>query len=112
MSEVNIEGIDKAELLAALYNGSRPMGAGWLQARDGQMTAEQAREAIESGDDSSRMFGKNEMGNRSLYFDYLHGRPLKIDLKYDVMRTALYNRDNGAGAAERIVEGLRKKESA
>ena len=104
--EVSIAGLDKAALLAALYNGSRPMGMGWLQAREGVMTVEQARAEIEAGDDSSRMFGKE----RELYFDYLRGRPLKVDLSGDVLRTWLYNRHNGTNAAERIVAKLRAEQ--
>jgi hypothetical protein len=110
MNDINIEGLDKAELLAALYNGSRPMGMGMFQARPGHMTIEHARECIGVGDDSGRMFPNAP--RRELYFDYLYGRPLKIDLGGNVLRTGLYNRDNGDGAAERIVEGLRQKQAA
>lgn len=105
--EINIVGIDKAELLAALYNNSRPMGMGFLQARDGIMTKEEAQKAIEVGDDSSRMFGKREeLGTRHLYFDYLFGRPLKIDISGDTVRPWGYDRDNGQGAVARIVAKL------
>lgn len=106
---VDIKGIDKAELLAALYNGSRPMGMGFLRAQPGNMTTEEAREAIGAGDDHKRDFGAQRGG---LYFDYLHGRPLKIEIGGDTLRTALYNRDNGSGAAERIVSTLRKQREA
>jgi hypothetical protein len=114
MSEaIDIKGIDKAELLAALYNNSRPMGSGFLQAIPGDMTVEQARKEIESGDDSSRMFGKNRCGNRELYFDYLRGRPLKSDISGDTFDPWGYDRDNGGkGAAARIVEALRAKQKA
>jgi len=106
--EISIAGLDKAEVLAALYNHSRPMGMGVFQAKVGDMTVEEARKEIELGDDHDRAFGKR----RELYFDYLRGRPLKIDLSGDTLRTALYNRDNGNGAAERIIEGLRKAAAA
>lgn len=114
MSEaIDIKGIDKAELLAALYNNSRPMGMGFLQAREGVMTVEQARAEIESGDDSSRMFGKNSAGNRELYFDYLRGRPLKSNLGGDTFDPWGYDRDNGGtGTAARIIARLREKQSA
>jgi hypothetical protein len=111
MSEaVSIKGIDKAALLAALYNHSRPMGMGIMQARRGDMTIEEARQQIDIGDDSKRMFGSR--AGRDLYFDYVWGRPLKIDISGDELRTALYNRDNGQGAAERIVEKLRSEVAA
>ena len=91
---MNIEGIDKAELLTALYNGSRQQGMGFIHERGrSDMSVEEARAELRTGE---------------TYFDYLHGRVLKIDLSSDDLNTALYNRDNGAGAAERIIERLRK----
>lgn len=91
---MNIEGLDKAEVLAALYNGSRQQGMGFLQTRGAEgMTVEQAREEL----------AKNEYG----YFDYLHGRVMKISLLGDELDTWLYNRDNGRGAAEEIIGALR-----
>ncbi len=108
MSEVNIAGLDKAELLAALYNRSGPVGMGYLRAKKGDMTVEEAREMLTRGDDHQRDFNCRRPDER-LYFDYLHGRPLKIHLGGDVLRTHLYNRDNGAGMAETIVEELRLK---
>ena len=91
---MNIAGLDKAEVLAALFNGSHQRGLGFLQARGATgMTVGQAREEIAS--------------NERMYFDYLHGRVMKIDLRDDELRTAAYNRDIGQGAAESIIEGLR-----
>lgn len=107
---VSIAGLDKAALLMVLYNGSCPQGAGWLQARRGNMTLEQAREAVGHRDDSSRRFGKDRRGNRDLYFDYVFGRPLKIDLSGDTMDTWLYDRDNGKGSAARLIDELRVSE--
>jgi hypothetical protein len=92
--KMNIAGLDKAEVLAALYNGSRQQGMGFLQTRGAEgMTVEQAREELAN--------------NERLYFDYLHGRVMKISLRGDELNTALYNRDNGQGAAEAIIEALR-----
>ena len=91
---MNIAGLDKAEVLAALYNGSRQQGMGFLQTRGAEdMTVEQAREEL----------AKNERG----HFDYLHGRVMKIDLRGDELETWLYDRDNGQGAAEAIIDALR-----
>lgn len=89
---MNIAGLDKAEVLAALYNGSRQQGMGFLHKRGGEeMTVEQAQVEL-----------KNET-----YFDYLYGRVMKIDLCGDEVNTGLYNRDNGQGAAEAIINALR-----
>jgi hypothetical protein len=91
MTENNIKGLDKAELLAALYNASKVQGLGFLQAIDGQMTKAEAATQLES----------------ETYFDYLHGKVMKVDLSGDTMQTFLYNRDNGPDAAERVIERLR-----
>lgn len=92
---MNIAGRDKAAVLAALYNGSRQQGMGFLSGRGHfQMTVDQAREEIDAR-------------GKDLYFDYLHGRVMKINLSGDEVDTALYNRDNGYMAAERIIENLR-----
>lgn len=75
---MNIAGLDKAEVLAALYNGSRQQGMGFIHARGAlEMTTEQAREEIAN--------------NNQMYFDYLHGRVMKISLRGDELQTALYN---------------------
>ncbi|GAG30986.1 unnamed protein product, partial [marine sediment metagenome] len=38
------------------------------------------------------------------YFDYLKGRVMKINLSSDELRTALYDRDNGEGAAAQALD--------
>jgi hypothetical protein len=38
-----------------------------------------------------------------LYFDYVDGRCLKIDLRGDALDPRLYDRDNGEGAAARAL---------
>ena len=46
------------------------------------------------------------------YFDYLHGRVLKVDLSGDEFDERLYDRDCGEGAAQRAVDSVRaEKES-
>lgn len=89
---MDISGLDKAAVLAALYNASQQQGMGFMHARGARgMTVEQAREELSKQD----------------YFDYLHGRVMKISLAKDEVNTALYNRDNGYGAAERAVDAIR-----
>lgn len=105
MSKVDISGLDKAELFAALYNHAKPLGMGFLHYDPTVMTKEAAIKMMGAGDDSSRMFPG--IGGRPMYFDYVKGRPLKIDLSGDTLDTYLYNRDQGDNAAEKIVEKLR-----
>ena len=90
MSIVNITNLDKAAVLAALYNAAKPQGLGFLQYDPTPMSVEDAR-----------LLGTG-------YFDYLMGRVMKIDLRSDELRTDLYNRDNGAGAAEQALALLQQ----
>ena len=82
---MNIQGKDKAVILAALYNRARPQGMGLLHYDPQSMTVDEARAILQAG---------------NTYFDYLKGRVMKVDLATDDLQTALYNRDNGVDAAE------------
>jgi hypothetical protein len=90
---MDISGLNKAEVLAALFNGSRQQGMGIMDKRGTlEMPPEAAQQVL---DDSGTCF------------DYLYGRVMKIDLSGDELKTALYNRDNGHDAAEQIIDKLR-----
>lgn len=99
-NKINIAGLDKAEVLAALYNASRPLGMGFLNATAGDMSAEEARKYVDQGVKSE------------LYFDYLQGRVMKVDLAEDSLDPRLYDRDNGPGAAERALAPLLNEPTA
>lgn len=89
MSEsIDISGVDKAEVLAALYNASKPQGLGILHF------------------DPSKMHPKTAAGylEKNTYFDYLMGRVMKIDLSSDFLNPRLYDRDNGDNAARIALE--------
>lgn len=93
--EIDITGLDKAELLAALFNASRQQGLGLFDPRGhSPMTVETARECLDQ--------------TPSKYFDYLFGRVLKVDLSTNSLRPWLYDRDNGPGATLAVVNSLRK----
>lgn len=90
---MNIAGLSKPAVLAALFNASRHQGMGFLDERGAQpMTEAAAAEVIKSS---------------GMYFDYLYGRVMKIGIDGDDIETRLYDRDNGPGAAERAIEPLR-----
>ena len=103
-NNVITSGIPKAEVLAALYNNARSGFLGTLWAfldPEGQeeMSADEAEELI------------NE--SASLYFDYIGVRCLKVDLTNDNrFDPCLYDRENGAGAAESAIAPLRKMYAA
>ncbi len=86
---INIKGMSKARVLAALANATSPAGLGWLQAQ-GAVTETEAQKSIDRG-----------------CADYCAGRPIKIDFSGDEIDPRLYDRDAGQGAAARVVDGLR-----
>lgn len=94
---VSIEGLDKSEVLLALYNASRINGMGFLAAVD-HYGIEDARKDIEE---------MKTTFNGRLYFDYLHGRVIKTDISGDEFDPYLFDRDNSEGAAEKAIEALR-----
>lgn len=84
----NIKGLDKATILAALYNRSRPQGMGFFHADSAVMTRDEAADLL----------------RQSTHFDYLRGRVMKIDLSGESLRTGLYDRDLGIGAGLRALQ--------
>jgi len=93
---MDISKLDKAEVLAALYNRAQPQGMGFLHYTPEDMTVEEAQVVLDD---------LKEYGHRP-YFDYVKGRVMKVSLYNGDMSTALYNRDNGEGAAEQALEHL------
>lgn len=90
---IDITGLDKAEVLAILYNNAKPQGLGFLHYDPKDMTVEEARKALQT----------------ETYFDYHGGRVMKVDLSEDTFDPYLYNRDNGEGLAEKLIEELRSR---
>ena len=89
---VNTKGLRKSAVLAALYNASKPQGLGFLHFDPAPMTEEEAKELLQT----------------STYFDYIKGRIMKVDLSNDDgFEEWLYDRDNGNGAAQRVINQLR-----
>ena len=84
---IDLKQYDKAEVLAALYNHSKPQGMGVLHYDSANMTKKEAQECLKEYQD----------------FDYLKGRIMKVDLSGDELDPCLYDRDNGEGAAERAI---------
>ena len=87
-TKIDISGMNKAAVLAALYNAARPQGMGHLHYKPGAMTVERADALLKE----------------TTYFDYVGGRVMKVDLEGDVLSTRLYDRDNGENAAWRALE--------
>lgn len=90
---IDIGGLDKAAVLRALYTDARPQGMGFLHYDPKPMSVEEAQTLIEV---------------QGLYFDYLKGRVMKVNLAGDKLDPRLYDRDNGSGAAKKVIDFLRK----
>lgn len=111
ITAVDISGLSKAEVLAALFNATSPAGMGFLQAANGPqvMDVAYAERLIDAGNTATPDYGGINMpGRPELYFDYLYGRPLKLDLSDSSFNPSGFDRDNGGdGTAQRIIDRLR-----
>ena len=88
---INTRGLDRAKVLKALYDHAKRQGLGILQYTPGPLTIEEAEKLLEERD----------------RFDYVGGRVLKVDLKNpDCFCEALYDRDNGRGAARNAIASI------
>ena len=90
-NSISLEGLDKAAVLAALYNGAKPQGLGFLQYDPSPMRTEDAKALFAQG----------------TRFDYVQGRVLKVDLGKNTLDPRSYDHDNGSGAAEAAVNAVR-----
>lgn len=108
---VDISDLSKASVLAVLFNASAPAGMGFLQAANvpNVMTVEYAEELITHGNGITPDYGGFQIpGRDELAFDYLYGRPLKVNLTEDLFDPAGFDRNNGgAGTAQRLIDELR-----
>lgn len=91
---ISLVGLNKASVLAVLYNASKPQGMGFMHYDPAPMEHEKAERLLEMG----------------TYFDYLKGRVMKVDLSSDELDPRGYDRDNGQGTAERVIQALRDGE--
>jgi hypothetical protein len=89
---ISLEGLNKADVLAALYNVAKPLGMGFLHYDPQPMTTEEAQSILDSG---------------ATYFDYLKGRVMKVNLSGNDMNPGSFDRDNGAGSAATAIAALR-----
>ena len=86
---INIQGLDKAVVLKALHDNSKAQGMSFMHLRS--LSLEECQTIIDEG---------------NLYFDYLAGKVMKVDLKGDSFDPWGYDRDNGKGAAQKAVNSI------
>lgn len=89
---ISLKDLNKAEVLAVLYNASKPQGMGFMQYDSRPMTKDEAQKLLD---------------NKQTRFDYLKGRIMKVDLSSEELNVRGYDRDNGQGAAARAINSLR-----
>jgi hypothetical protein len=90
---VSTQDLVKKDVLAALYNSAKPQGMGFLHYDAAPMSPDEAQHILDEG---------------HTYFDYVKGRVMKVDLKNDSgFEEFLYDRDNGSGAADSVINRLR-----
>jgi len=87
---IDISTLNKADVLAALYNHSKPQGLGFIQFNPKDMTRDQAEALLVN----------------QQYFDYLYGRVMKVSILGDQLDPWLYDRDLGQGAAQRAIDSI------
>ncbi len=91
---ISIAGLDKASVLMVLFDRSKQQGMGFLDIRGSiPLTKEEAQEELTA--------------NSGMYFDYLRGRVMKVDISGDSFDPWGFDRDNGQGAAESAIASLR-----
>ena len=87
---IDISKLSKVKVLVALYDAAQPLGTGLLYYDPTPMSEEEAASLLE----------------QSTYIDYVKGRVMKVDLSKSEFDPRLYDRDNGQGEAERVINGL------
>jgi len=98
---VNIQGLNKAEVLSTLFNKSKIQGFNVQMVAMGLMEYPKDMTTVEA---QAILDG---MGIQK-YFDYLNGKVMKVDLSSDVEFDEWgYDRDNGEGAAQRAIDSFR-----
>lgn len=92
---VTIADLDKAAVLAALFNAARRPKVDIIG--DDLLTTKEAADALEHNHYGSHMM-------------FLFNRTIMVDFSKDEIDVWPYNIENGADAAETIIETLRKKQ--
>jgi hypothetical protein len=92
---IDITDLDKAALLAALYNNAR---------LDDQDLAHAAGSMPLTAAQAAAYLASSATGR----FDHLRGRVLKVDLPGSALDPTEYDLYNGEGKAARVIENLRQ----
>lgn len=99
-NEIDISGIDKARLLQELHKRAGPPG---------RASAERERyDELSYAEAEAWLRRAYSTWSKKHSFDYVHGRPVKVDFDNDTLREAwLFDRDAGPGKCLEAVEAAR-----
>ena len=102
MSIVKIDGLNRADVLASLFNHAKPLGMGFLHYKP---------EHVMAREEAERLLQKHEQYGH--HFDYIEGRLLKVvlDPEKQEFYAGSYDRDNGEGAAQTAIDELRNAQN-
>lgn len=104
MTMIDISGLDKGAVLAALWNNAALPPASVDPNPDTRpMTAESANSVF-----LYRRVTNGQTGDDVYGFDYFGGRLLKVNISGDTFDPWGYDRDNGQGLAEKVITHLRR----
>lgn len=103
---IDISKKNKAMVLAGLYNGTKALGMGFLHDKRDGLSKEEAEEVISEKIKRCEDLGFGKEYEYILYFDYVSGRPIKVNLSGDEFDSWLYDRDAGKGAAKKIIDSI------
>lgn len=92
MTTVDATGLNASEVLAELYNNSKPLGMGIYQYKDEMMDVDEASLLLTKGNQ----------------FDYVFGRYMKVDFsKYPVISSSSFDSQYGEGTMQRLIDNVR-----
>lgn len=100
---IDITGLDKAEVLVALFNVAKPSEVELAFPLDNKLSLKEAKKIIHQ---NLKQWG----GDR---IDYIKGREIKVNLFRNEINVAIYNGRNGKNLAQTALQPLlRKKQNA
>jgi len=92
MASIDITGLNKKQILRALWENSKPASFFSMGIPTPAIDEDELIKTLESG-----------------YADYLCGRVIKTDFKTDSLNPRGYDRDNGQGAMQKVVDSVRAR---
>ncbi len=93
---IDISNKNRYDVLAALYNASTPVGAGFMQYNPTSWDREMATIYYEN-------YGKSNSVDGTVRFKWILGRPVSCTFDGDLVYVKAYNRDNEEGLAQRAI---------